>query len=605
MWVRATSLVFVSIFCGCNEYELKDIVAPTVAGDYAECPTLAPENYTPERQEECEIEPVIGEFNPILEWSWSENPLDSEYTVVETSPIAINLDDDNADGVIDINDIPDLVFPAFRRRKFRGTGHLIALSGATKEPLWIASSEEYPFWGISGVAAGDVDRDGFSDVFAPTKFGLMRLTNEGEMVWHVEVATQPGGQSVVSLADINADGVAEIIMGGAVIDANGSILWEAEDNVGSGRKYFGAFAADIDSDGYQEVISSGAVFAHDGAIRWQIEELKGHPAIGDLDGDFVPEIVSSYEGVVTVVNATGSVLWRATHGHRSGPPTIADFDGDGAAEIGVASKETYTVLDGDGSVLWSQPIDETSSGMTGSSVFDFEGDGAAEVVYADEETLWVFDGASGVVEMAWTEHSSGTRFEYPTIVDIDGDGSAEIILAGGRDASAGIRVIGSEDSSWAPARSIWNQYAYSITNIDDDGTIPAVPEPNWLRWNSFRAGNSETKVGLDVSDLRVGIPSSCDVECFRDVVEVYFPIENIGRQDIMQEITVYVQGSSLEEVSIPSLAQQEVYWVGPYVFTQKEVEDGILVFADVQDWIEECEEENNSLLWNQSPCMEE
>ena len=51
--------------------------------------------------------------------------------------------------------------------------------------------------------------------------------------------------------------------------------------------------------------------------------------------------------------------------------------------------------------------------MTGSSVFDFEGDGAAEVVYADEETLWIFDGATGTIEMAWTEHGSGTRFEYP------------------------------------------------------------------------------------------------------------------------------------------------------------------------------------------------
>ena len=79
--------------------------------------------------------------------------------------------------------------------------------------------------------------------------------------------------------------------------------------------------------------------------------------------------------------------------------------------------------------FWSHPIEESSSGMTGSSVFDFEGDGAAEVVYADEETLWIFDGATGTIEMAWTEHGSGTRFEYPTIVDIDADGSAENIVS--------------------------------------------------------------------------------------------------------------------------------------------------------------------------------
>jgi hypothetical protein len=33
---------------------------------------------------------------------------------------------------------------------------------------------------------------------------------------------------------------------------------------------------------------------------------------------------------------------------------------------------------------------------------------------------------------------------------------------------------------------MWNQHSYHITNIKDDGTIPATESPNWLRYNDYR-----------------------------------------------------------------------------------------------------------------------
>ena len=30
---------------------------------------------------------------------------------------------------------------------------------------------------------------------------------------------------------------------------------------------------------------------------------------------------------------------------------------------------------------------------------------------------------------------------------------------------------------------------YHITNVNDDGTIPAAPPPNWLSYNNFRSGD--------------------------------------------------------------------------------------------------------------------
>ena len=143
------------------------------------CP-LEPETYrhvTPN----CIQEPVIGSFNPSVEWTWNDNPVDSEFSVVEAPPIAINLNDDNGDGVIDAMDVPDILFPSFRSNKYRGKGHLIALSGATQEPLFVRSSDEIPFWGISGIAAGDVDNDGYPDIFAVTKDGGS-FSHEGDFM---------------------------------------------------------------------------------------------------------------------------------------------------------------------------------------------------------------------------------------------------------------------------------------------------------------------------------------------------------------------------------------------------------------------------------------
>ena len=86
------------------------------------------------------------------------------------------------------------------------------------------------------------------------------------------------------------------------------------------NRYFGSFAADLDYDGYQEIISSGTVFNHDGSIRWTVENLRGYPAIGDLDGDTRPEIISAFQGTVTVLDSNGVLVWEVVHGGRSGPP---------------------------------------------------------------------------------------------------------------------------------------------------------------------------------------------------------------------------------------------------------------------------------------------
>jgi len=262
------------------------------------------------------------------------------------------------------------------------------------------------------------------------------------------------------------------------------------------------------------------------------------------------------------------------------------------------------------------PIVDSSSRRTSSSVFDFEGDGAAEVVYADEHTLWVFDGATGDVEMEWDSHSSGTLFEYPIIVDVDNDGSSEIVvvsnnLYGGE--STGITVIGDENNSWAPARPIWNQHAYSISNINDDGTVPVDHPAHWLDRNNFRAGNSETQIGYEQFDLMVGEPEWCFDECSQGRALVWIPIANGGlteATDIVTTVYATDQFGDLQEIdseTLPRLNEGEQSWLDiPVELLQADFEYGGVRIEVQGQWPTDgdCELDNNVHHIEDWPCLQ-
>ena len=44
---------------------------------------------------------------------------------------------------------------------------------------------------------------------------------------------------------------------------------------------------------------------------------------------------------------------------------------------------------------------------------------------------------------------------------------------------------------------MWNQHSYHITNVNDDGTIPAHEQPNWTSYNNYRQ-NVQGAAGMPV-----------------------------------------------------------------------------------------------------------
>jgi hypothetical protein len=575
----------------CSEYALNTGTKPT-ATDRACDEEDAPSPGYVAQDDTCVRGPVVGSFNPVVEWQWSGNPALPGYDDLMSTPA---VGDVTGDG------IPDVVFTSFSGGAYTSAGTITAISGADGSTHWSAAPGVYA---SAGVALGDLDGDGAAEVCtAGTAAAVVCLDGAGNVLW------QAGGElsyvGAPAVADLDGDGLAEVILGRQVFNHDGSVRWVGTAGVG----YSMSFAADMDGDTALEVVAGNTVYDTDGTVLWNNGGFDGIDAVGDFDGDGLPEVVTTANGYVTLTDDTGGILWSVgvPGGGGGGPPTVADFDNDGAPEIGVAGAYYYSMVEGDGSTRWSMPVQDYSSSVTGSSVFDFEGDGAAEVVYADEVTLWVFDGATGAVELAVDGHASGTLYEYPLIVDVDGDGSSEIVLASNNYAFSGwngITVIGDADSSWAASRPVWNQFAYSITNVNDDLTLPGTPEKNWLSWNNFRAGGTLDGPASWLPDLTVAALEECTDTCVDGAGSFYVLVDNRGLGTARTFLVELIDGDGFiaESETVDELAGGEQLVLGPWSLDRKAWKGGVYVKVDGGGAVEECDEDNqksDKLAW---PC---
>ncbi len=479
----------------------------------------------------CEYRPPEGRFDPAPLWGWTESPVLPAFRNVMMTPVVVGLTDDDGNGRVDHRDVPDVVFTTYVAGGSQAEeGVLRAVSGADGRELFTAAAPADRVNGLGAIAAGDLDGDGLVEIVT-SRFrgqdvwasGVQAFEHDGTPKWKT-VEPWTIGWGGPALADLEGDGTVEVVVGRVVLNgADGTLKCEAQGPGGLGahdvRRPL-SFPADLDGDGRQELVAGNAVYEADCRTRWVQEgEADGLPAVADLDLDGDPEIVVVYSGGVRIQDASGRVLARNTEvvgaTDPGGAPTIADFDGDGRREIATAGSTNYVVFKPSADlrrldVLWTVPTQDASSRVTGSSVFDFEGDGRAEVVYNDECYIRVLRGRDGAV-LFETENSSGTTYEYPVIVDVNNDGGAEIVsIANGAgrqcpwaDRGApptGIRVFGDRAGNWVGTRRIWNQHAYSVTNVcegvgggcrpEDDryGAIPRRPLVNWQQpWlNNFR-----------------------------------------------------------------------------------------------------------------------
>jgi hypothetical protein len=514
----------------------------------SEVPEQAEGNNTASSLLGCRVEPALISANTVFEaWRWNGLASDPTINSLAQTPSVTQLTDDNADGVINEYDIPDLVFVAGRGSASpAGPSAIVAISGDGGRELWSRTNPGFSF--LSSLATGDIDNDGVAEIIAVRGYReeLIAFENDGTIKWR-RALNGPGIPAPLFpplpyvwdqpiIVNLEGDNEAEIIHGrSAYRGSNGDRLWEGEfDAGGNGGKptnaplrianAVAAISADVNLDGVMDVVAGRTLYDAKGRTVWHRSDIvhsnvdnnnvpffdSGYVAIGNFDSDQFAEIVLSINNELYLLEHTGQTIWgpkQAPDSGDMGAPSVADLDSDGLPEIIISTNERLTVFESDGTVKWTTTISD-NSGVTSATVFDFENDGLYEVIHADEQDFRILDALTGT-QLYKTRHTSPTVFELPIVADVDGDKQAEIILTGFQlpltaGNTPGIRVFKARNGAWADAGSVWGSHAFHIDEVNEDSTVPLLETPSWLTHNTYRVQRSPLPDPLGMPDFSVG-----------------------------------------------------------------------------------------------------
>jgi hypothetical protein len=382
---------------------------------------------------------------------------------------------------------------------------------------------------LASPALVDLDGDGALDIVAARHSVLYAYDGAGAPLWQTAWGHSAAGSpehgdtrmwaSAVA-GDFDGDGDAEIAVGSdadgmlgmnlAVYDHLGQLLPGWPQNFGASDEVRSIAAADVDGDGQAEILAnhtdSGpvtAVYRLDGSLHagwpqvqpscnppepaepcWDFGGYNQNIGAGDLDGDGVMDVVSSYDAigfgifagdgtpfpthesftdrVVTSVEAYHE-LALAQQGWGTGdrseftysPPVVADVDGDGDREVILAGDHEHSEsTDNQGVTLWvlnhdmtrpagwdppkdiDGPIPEGDLGHNivptspSPAVADIDAEPGLEIVVpAYDGRMHAFRSTG---EVFWT-YGFGSTSPYvgaseALIVDLNGDGAPEIVF---------------------------------------------------------------------------------------------------------------------------------------------------------------------------------
>lgn len=576
----------------------------------------------------CQDPPEPGPMQVREAWRWSGSSDYPDYDRVGSTPVVINLDEDEASEVL---------FVTWTGYTDRGPGVLRAVDGATGEEQWSVMGTLGDITGVSGVAAGRVNGEVLvfvctTNQSSPPSGELLALDASGHELWITDSADTvcESGEDFPALHRFEEGGEVYVIVGRNVVSTTGAVI--ASGQYGRGGMFhdngrlnpYGSmsFVADVNGDGVGEIIVGDAVYDAAGAALWHSDWGDGSLAVADIDGTPGPELIVNANSVIQGYRAdTGDRLtWAPMDftGERllGGPPTIADHDTrDPELEFGFNWPGLHVVYNHDGTELWRHEISENSGGGTGSTTFDFEGDGLTEVIIADQDDLWILDGRDGAVRLQWADHDSGTVHEYPVIVDVDADDEAEIVFMSndyfpwrnGEEGWTGITMLEADGARWMDTSRAWNQYAYYADHVDDQGEILYPERPHWETHNSFRSAVPTGWPVYGQPDLEVLDVVFCEDTCEAGAVRMHIAVANVGAASTDASTLAQLEvldGSRLvgAPLRVSQLEPGEARWLDPIELDLEALSgDPLTVWLDPSDLVEECDLVGNTMTID-APC---
>ncbi|MCF6318762.1 MAG: Ig-like domain-containing protein, partial [Proteobacteria bacterium] len=276
-------------------------------------------------------------FEPKVKWAWGRRKSLS-------MPLVAPLIDNNGDGEINIGDDPVVLINSYTGSIDSAASWLVAIDGKTGNEIW---EQETIFNGFnvqgsasSTPAIGDIDNDGIPDIIAFTRRGeVARFNNLVQTIWISAILNiRVLNYGLISLYDLDGDGISEILAYDTVLDANGNILWTAAFSALNPRS--ASFAVDTNDDGFLEVVISGNLYSYDGVLinsaaassinNWILT------SVGNFDSDDFPEFVMmngsrSAPINIKLLDSDFSLIsgFNVPGIGRGGPPVISDLDGNG------------------------------------------------------------------------------------------------------------------------------------------------------------------------------------------------------------------------------------------------------------------------------------
>ncbi len=619
-------LLLIPFLSSCSEYDLNrpdDIDPKNPEDTFIPQDTEPPEDSDPPPS--CELPDLPGEeigvgdhcgepdegFEPVIEWSYGGNQ------GCLSQPLVADVNGDGAPEII-VN-LTDL---------FGGAGDLMVLKGDGSGVLWQRTTANLAYG--SPPAAGDIDGDGMAEIVVVREYASGLLSDgeyaaalydhDGTELWESEhfIKLDFDWATAPVISDMDHDGHYEIVVGRVILDA------ETGGTRGVGAYGHGSYGitslgglniceasvpavTDLDLDGVEEVIVGNAAYDADGnALRYDSSQDDAMIGIANLDDDPEGEIVAVTFNTIRAMDTDGTTMWgphTIATANILATPAIGDLDLDGYPEIVTAGGNQLVCLNHDGTTLWTAPVTD-KSGATGASIFDFEGDGLPEVVYIDEVEMVAYDGATGAVKFYSTDHTSNTMFDYPTIADVDGDDQAEIVVCH-NGWSYALSVYGDAQDRWVPARDVWNQHAYDIDNVNDDGSVPTTRDYGFTTHNTWHSAIATDGVAIE-DDLEAEISEVCLDDCDDGSVWVAVRLRNTGLADTSQDIDLALYAVVGEEhtllttLTVPAVVGSG--WSSEATWIELDAEDLIDVEAlwlEADDdgtgtgQVRECAENNN------------
>ena len=239
----------------------------------------------------------------------------------------------------------------------------------------------------------------------------------------------------------------------------------------------------VRSDGFtQDLPLPFTVNGPRGKAGWPVrnqdwDALATAPALGDLDGDGRPEVVTlSANGEVAARRADGTLLrgWpvRLAAGDELSSPLVADLAHDGHREVVLARGNQVHALDAAGRELpgWPRTIDAALASSPAAG--DLTGHGRLAVVVATARgTLYAFD--PGGAPLAGFPRRLGASSVTPALADLDGDGVLDVVAGSDDGRLWALKGNGGTVAGRWPAR-LPSLAALAVGDLDGDGKPEVV-----------------------------------------------------------------------------------------------------------------------------------